>query len=75
MHMRGICTTWAKMRTSLGRPQRAYERLATGSAGAAAHPASPAVEVLPLAAAVASLGSPVGVGVRGEGLCSCRLQL
>lgn len=75
MHMRGIgflCTTRAKMRASLGRPQRAWERLATGSAGAAARPASPAVEALPLAAAVASLGSPVGV--RGEGLCGCWLR-
>ena len=75
--MRGIgflCTTRAKMRTSLGRPQRAWERLGTGSAGAAARPASPAVEALPLAAAVASLGSPVGVGVSGEGTRNCWLQ-
>ena len=42
-------------RTSLGKPQRAVERLATASAGAPAHPTTPAVEPHPLAAMATSL--------------------
>ena len=69
MHMHGACGMCVPERTSLGRPQRAVERLVTAAAGAAAHPSSPVVEPLRLATMAASVGPPGRVRV-GRWVCT-----
>ena len=71
MHMHGINGICIPVRTSIGRPQRAAERMETVAASAAAASLTAAVKPLRLTAVAARIEPPARVGVGSEGVHGC----
>jgi hypothetical protein len=71
MHMHGMNCICTPVRTSIGRPQRAAERMATVAASAAAATHTTTVKPLRLMAVAARIEPPARVGVGSEGVHGC----
>ena len=71
MHMHGVNSICMLVRTSIGPPQRAAERMETVAASAAAASRMTAVEPLRLTAVAAHIEPPARVGVGSEGVHGC----
>ena len=71
MHMHGMNSICMLVRTSIGPPQRAAERMETVAASAAAASRTAAVEPLRLTAVAAHIETPARVGVGSEGVHGC----
>ena len=71
MHMHGMNSICMLVRTSIGPPQRAAERMETVAASAAAASRTTAVEPLRLTAVAAHIEPPARVGVGSEGVHGC----
>ena len=71
MHMHGMNSICILVRTSIGPPQRAAERMETVAASAAAASCTTAVEPLRLTAVAAHIEPPARAGVGSEGVHGC----
>ena len=71
MHMHCMNSICMLVRTSIGPPQRAAERMETVAASAAAASCTTAVEPLRLTAVAAHIEPPARLGVVGEGVHGC----
>ena len=75
MHMHGMNSICMLVRTSIGPPQRAAEKMETVAASAAAGTHTTAVEPLRLTAVAAHIEPPARVGVGSEGVHGCPMAV